>query len=304
MGSPFVKRGRIETELLVGLFLNTWPCGRTSPVTRVFESCSVACKRSLWMIFERGPIRKTRGGTAARPKPLQNARLSSLLQHAHVSRTEVRLAGAAVEPSDPPEVSSLFDLTLYATNGGWHSLLAVQLRLSYSARISEMLAQLVGLLEQIAESPDRRIHSYSLVTASQGDCCRIRRFHRGARGGNRCERLSFLGGSGIVRSRGRRGRSCLDLRRSCAALEAIAHNLESGPGSGGRRRYCWTAELRFNRRMLGVSKWRRVLTLDPSLPGARKLMLSEADARWVVHRVRRLRKSPKSLLRSLPVAAS
>ena len=79
---------------------------------------------------------------------------------------KLELPDLIVELPPPPEVGSLFDLTLYVQNWGD----TLRLKLVYNAdlfsqeRMAEMSKQLEGLLTQITDSPDFSIDQYSLVT--------------------------------------------------------------------------------------------------------------------------------------------
>jgi len=45
VGTPIANRTQIETESLIGCFINTLVCELTSPVTLVFENCWIGCAR-------------------------------------------------------------------------------------------------------------------------------------------------------------------------------------------------------------------------------------------------------------------
>ena len=301
-----------ETELLVGLFLNTLALRTDLTGDPTFRELL-------------GRVRKVALDAFSNEIPFE--KLVEVLQpNRDLSRTpvfqvffnmltfraaEIRLAGATVEPIDPPEVSSLFDLTLYATEleDGIRLSAVYNSDLFESARISEMLAQLVGLLEQIADSPDRRIHSYSLVTASArrllpDPTIPIEEPEVGIAANDFLSWADRASSAPAVVEEGRVWTYADLAQRS----EAIAHNLLSrglAPGDvvgiAGRRSFGLIAS------MLGVLRSGGVLlTLDPSLPAARRrLMISEGNARWVVHAGPSAEeKSQRSLLGSLPVVAS
>ncbi|MFY9550094.1 MAG: amino acid adenylation domain-containing protein, partial [Thermoanaerobaculia bacterium] len=201
----------------------------------------------------------------------------------------VRLGGVTAEPIEVPAVASLFDLTLYAAEveNGLRFSAVYNPDLFEAAYVSEMLRQFASLLEQIAIAPQMPIRSYSLVTAS------ARRLlpdpavpmHEPEMGIAADDFLSWAERTVSATAVAEEGRlwtyGDLAERSRAIAESLLSQGLTPGDvvGVAGQRSFGLVAS------MLGVLRSGGVLlTLDEALPAERrKLMLSEAHARRVLH---------------------
>ena len=168
VGSPIAGRNRSEIEGLIGFFVNTL-------VLRTDLSGDPSFRELL------GRVRDVALGAYAHEdlpfeklveelKPERNLSHSPLFQvmfnMVNVGDSKLDLPGLIVERFSNSAAQSKFDLTLYAQeqSGRLHLRVVYKTDLFDAARMNEMLEQLKRLLEQIVESADERISSYSLVT--------------------------------------------------------------------------------------------------------------------------------------------
>jgi amino acid adenylation domain-containing protein len=168
VGAPSAGRSRVETEGLVGCFLNALVL-RTDLsgdptlsrlVARVREVV-LGAYRYQELPFEK-LLEELQPERALSRSPLFQVQFNML------ALPEIRLAlpGVEVEPAAAPERFAKFDLNLYAEEGA----AGLELALVYNAdlfdrrRMRELLAQLEHLAEQAVADPERPIGRLSLRT--------------------------------------------------------------------------------------------------------------------------------------------
>ena len=168
VGTPVAGRRRVETEDLIGFFLNTL-------VLRVDVAGDPGFRELLARVRD-----VTVGAFSHQDVPFE-ALLARLRQERDPSRTalfqamfnmlnfphsEVRLPDLTLEVVSPPEVLSKFDLTLYVADDahGFVLDLVYNASLFSAARMEGLLEQLSCLITQAVEKPERRIGEFSLVT--------------------------------------------------------------------------------------------------------------------------------------------
>ncbi len=170
VGAPIAGRRMVETEGLIGFFLNT-----------LVLRTDLSGNPSFRELLER--VRAVTLGAYSHQDVPFEALLARLPQQRDPSRTPlfqvmfnmlnlpvtgaIPLPGLTLEPFAVPELPSKFDLTFYVTELPDHGLFV---HLLYNAdlfapeRMADLLAQLTLLLEQVAERPETPVEALSLVT--------------------------------------------------------------------------------------------------------------------------------------------
>jgi len=168
VGTPVAGRRAVETEGLIGCFLNTL-------VLRTDLSGRPGLRELVARVRE-----VTLGAFSHQDVPFEEL-LSRLGVKRDLSRTplfqvffnllsqpagELRLPGLRVEAVSTPEPASKFDMTFYVQTGadGIRFDLVFNADLFDGVRMEELLAQLELLLEQAVESPEQPLAGLSLVT--------------------------------------------------------------------------------------------------------------------------------------------
>jgi amino acid adenylation domain-containing protein len=167
VGSPSAGRQRVETEGLIGFFLNTLVLrtdlagnpGFLEQLERVREAVLGAyCRQDV--PFERLVEELQVERQLSRPPLFQ-----VLFNMITVPEVRFQLRGVEVAPLGPAEPLAKFDLTLYLQESGG----AIECSLLYNAdlfdaaRMQALLAELRHLLAQIAAAPETPIEALSLV---------------------------------------------------------------------------------------------------------------------------------------------
>jgi amino acid adenylation domain-containing protein len=168
VGAPVAGRNRVETEKLIGLFVNTMvlrtdlsgdPTFREL-LKRVNNVCLEAYAHQD-LPFER-LVQELQTERSLSHTPLFNVMLNVV----NIPAQEIRLAELRVEMPVRMTPWAKFDLTLYVYEEaqGPNLVLVYNADLFEPEPMSEMLEQLKHLIGQIVEAPDKTIGSYSLVT--------------------------------------------------------------------------------------------------------------------------------------------
>ena len=169
VGAPVAGRRAVETEGLIGCFLNTL-------VLRTDVGGEPGFRELVARVRE-----VTLGAYSHQDVPFE-AVLASLPQQRDLSRTplfqvmvnllnlpstEVHLPGVALESLDEAAPLSKFDMTFYVSEGdGVHVELVYNADLFDAARMEDLLDQLDAFLDQALDRPDEPIGAISLVTAA------------------------------------------------------------------------------------------------------------------------------------------
>lgn len=168
IGAPVAGRNHAAFEPLIGCFLNNL-------VLRTIIRESSTFTQLLGQVRE-----KVLGAILHQDVPFE--KLLEVVPHArHAGRTplfqvllnmhdfsdkDLSLPGMHARFVPSPTVKSLFDWTLYFQEhpDGIHLKLVYNAGLFSQPRMKEILNQLIGLLEQVADDPDLPLHRYSLIT--------------------------------------------------------------------------------------------------------------------------------------------
>jgi len=168
IGSPFAGRDRLETEGLIGFFINTvvlrlnfsgHPSFR-SLLSRV-QNVVLGAYTHQDMPFEK-LVEELQPERDTSRNPLFQVWFNML----NLGDIQLELPGLSCEPISMPEPASMFDLSLYVIEQKQE----IQLKLVYNVdlfapeRMAQMLEQFNHLLIQILENPDVSIADVSLVT--------------------------------------------------------------------------------------------------------------------------------------------
>jgi amino acid adenylation domain-containing protein len=169
VGTPIAGRSRLETEKLIGLFLNTLALRTDLSGNPTFAELLQRVRDVTLDAFtyQELPFEKLVEELHPERSLSHTPVFQVLLNMFMLAEPEVSLPGLTLEEVTEPEVESKFDLTLYVRSESQ----SVRLDLIFNTdlfgrdRMEEMLEQFKHLLEQVAEAPDKPIRSYSLVTA-------------------------------------------------------------------------------------------------------------------------------------------
>jgi non-ribosomal peptide synthetase component F len=167
VGTPIANRNRLETEALIGFFIN-------SLTLRTDLSGNPSFTELLRRVYD-----VTLSAYAHQDVPLEKL-IQDLQPERDLSRTplfqvyfnmlnfplgDLQLPGLTAELLSFPEAWSKFDLTMYVEDEE-----SIRFNLVYNAnlfdqpRMAEMLAQFKHLLFQIVEQPETQLASFTLVT--------------------------------------------------------------------------------------------------------------------------------------------
>jgi amino acid adenylation domain-containing protein len=168
VGVPVAGRMQLETEKLVGLFLNTLALRGDLSGNPTFEqllqrvrSTALAAMKYQDMPFDQ-LVAQLQPDRSLNHTPLFQVVLNVLL-----GDSDIHVPGLAMEDVTPPIPEAKFDMTLYVRQRGPDLCMHLVYNedLFEAVRMEEMVDQLLKLLEQIAAAPHKRIGSYSLITA-------------------------------------------------------------------------------------------------------------------------------------------
>ena len=290
LGSPTAERHRTETEPLIGFFVNTLALRSDLSGDPTFRELLGRVRKVVLDAFTHElPFEKLVEALQPARDLSRTPLFQVLFNMLNFEVPRVRIAGAWVEPIEVPEKGSLFDLTLYGADApdGLRFWLVYNADLFDGERMTGLLEQFAGLLEQIASAPDARIGSYSLVTPAArrllpDPAAPLDEPHTGVvvdeflRWSERTPDAAAIAADGrawTYRELEERSRAIAErlVGDGLAPGEVVG---VTGPRSAG-----------FVSGMLAVLRGGGVLlTLDPALPAARRaLMISEANARRIIH---------------------
>ncbi len=168
VGTPVANRDRVEIEPLIGFFVNTLVMRGDLSGNPTFRDLLQRVRQVALDAYDHQDLPFEKLVEELRPErqlgrtPFFQVFFNMLTPPEPVTA----LAGLAVESLAGVESIPKFDLTLYCR----HRSEDIELRLVYKAdrfsteRMIEFLRQYASLLEQLADRPEEKIGSYSLVT--------------------------------------------------------------------------------------------------------------------------------------------
>jgi non-ribosomal peptide synthetase component F len=168
LGTPIAGRTQLETEKLLGFFVNTLPLridmsGRPTFAELLDRVRSVVLDAIKYqeLPFEK-LVEELQPERSLNHPPLVQVMLNAFLLDA----PQLHAQGLTLESLTVSGDVSKFDLTMYVQKAGQN----IRLDLKYNAdifdaaRMEHLVDQFFQLLEQIVAAPDKRIATYSLLT--------------------------------------------------------------------------------------------------------------------------------------------
>ena len=170
VGTPVAGRRTVETETLIGCFLNTLVLrtglggrpGFRDVVTQVRETALGAYSH------QDVPFEAVLAGLPQQRDLSRTPLFQVMVNLLNFPSAEMRLPGLVLERRVVAALPSKFDMTFYLSeeDGGVRMELVYNADLFEAGRMDEALAQLAALLEQALERPDEPAGALSLVTAA------------------------------------------------------------------------------------------------------------------------------------------
>ncbi|HTO75925.1 MAG TPA: amino acid adenylation domain-containing protein, partial [Thermoanaerobaculia bacterium] len=289
VGTAVAGRNRSDIEGLIGFFVNTLVLRTDLSDDPTFRQLLARVRQAAIGAFEHQDLPFEKLVEALEPKrDLSRTPIFQVFFNVlNFGTGQLRLAELEVDRIEIP-LASLFDLTLYVEEArdGIRLSAVFDPELFERAYVSELLEQLVGLLEQVASAPQQRVGSYSLLTASArrllpDPAVPIPEPEVGIVAEDVLSWSDRAPSAPAVAQQGRvwTYRELAECSRTIAE-SLLERGLEKGDvvGIEGGRNFGLIAS------MLGVLRSGGVmLTLDPALPRERRrLMLTEARARSLV----------------------
>jgi amino acid adenylation domain-containing protein len=289
VGFPMVERPRVETEGLIGLFLNTLVLRTDLSGSPTFRELLRRVRDGALDAFAHEVPFERLVEALHPPREVSRTPLFQVFFNMlHVDAAAPLFPGVEVEAIGLPDPGARFDLTLYAAprDDGIRLCAVYDDALFDAGRIAGMLEQLAGLLEQAAAQPDAATVSYTLRTPAsriilpdpsirlEAPPTRPAAEEVCARAAERPEAPALVGGGRVVTYAELEARS-RSIARALVARGAASGDVVAltGPRSPGTVMG-----------MLGVLRCGGVLlNLDLGLPAARRAqMLSESRARFLL----------------------
>jgi amino acid adenylation domain-containing protein len=170
VGAPIAGRHQVETEGLIGLFLNTLVLRTDLSGGPSFRKLAARVRTITLEAFAHQdvPFEAVLGRLRLDRDLTRTPLFQVLFNLLNLPRTELALPGLSLAMVAPPELPSKLDLTFYVSESGP----GISIHLVYNAdlfaaeRMADLLAQLELLLQQAVALPDARIDRLSLVTAA------------------------------------------------------------------------------------------------------------------------------------------
>jgi amino acid adenylation domain-containing protein len=291
LGTPIAGRTQLETEKLLGFFVNTLPIridmsGRPTFAELLDRVRSVVLDaiKHQELPFEK-LVEELQPERSLNHSPLVQVMINAFL----LDIPQLHAHGLTLESLPLSGDESKFDLTMYVLKASQ----SIRLDLKYNAdlfdaaRMKHLLDQYFSLLQQIVAAPDRRIASYSLLTETSrhilpDPTAALSEPRFGPVTDGFLLHVRQSPGQTAVRQAGRSWTyGELWSRAEAVAHALLARRLQRGEAVGlmGPRSFGFIAALVGIFRSGGT-----LLTVDRSLPAARqRLILTEARATHLVY---------------------
>lgn len=167
VGSPFTSRNQIETERLIGLFVNMITLRCQMGGEPGFREVLRRIRATALEAYENSDIPFQEVVRALKPDP--RSRRSPLFQIMFGFDSDMRYAPDSGIPIDTNPATARFDLTLQLskTADGIAGSFEYSTDLFDAESIEQMAAQFVALLEDVTQHTDRKISDMELLSSSE-----------------------------------------------------------------------------------------------------------------------------------------
>lgn len=296
IGIPSLGRDRVETEELLGFFVNTLPLRldlsgqpRFVDLLQQVQRQSLAAFEHDAMPFER-IVQELHVERSASHSPVVQITIAPQPPGEH----DLRLEEIAVEHLDVRSTRAVFDLTLYC----WDTPTGMTGRFEYStdlfdrSTIQRLVDHFLTLLEDVSKGPEREVAALSLLTPTEhrqlaewsrtpAPAASTCTFHElfAAQAARAPERIAVVDASG----------QSLSYAQLDAGANRLARHLRArGVDAGDLVAVCMDRSLELVIAFLGILKaGGAYLPLDPAYPAARlAFMVADAAPRVLVTRAR------------------
>jgi amino acid adenylation domain-containing protein len=167
VGTPVSGRSKIETEGLIGLFLNTVPLRMTFSKGQTFAEILAQTKTKVLdgLNFQDVPFEKIVQNVTPQRSTRDHPLFEIFFNYTPSPPRVLDMAGLSAQYVEPTTLRSDFSMSLYVTDWEDH----LELRLVYQKkmytkrRMELLLKQYVSLLEQVIEDPSQPISEVSLL---------------------------------------------------------------------------------------------------------------------------------------------
>ena len=175
VGSPVSGRSRVETEPLIGLFLNTLPLRATlSPGLTFREAVAVVRRTVLDALDADVPIERVVQELDVHRDAHAHPLYETIFNFTPSAPRRLELPGLRVTLEPAPPLIEEFSTQLFVTDVDGRLALDLRYRRRrYSAALmSSVVEQYLGLLRQAVIDPKRRLGAFDLTTAASPDPAR------------------------------------------------------------------------------------------------------------------------------------
>jgi amino acid adenylation domain-containing protein/non-ribosomal peptide synthase protein (TIGR01720 family) len=170
VGTPVAGRERAELEGLIGFFLNTLVLRTDLSGEPTFAELLARVRTTALGAYAHQAVPFERLLPELNPERAlgRTPVFQVLFNMLNLPQPDLQRSGLRLESLPPGEISSKFDLTVYAADDGTdiHFNVVYDADLFDRARMEALAEQLTGLLGQIAAHPDDPVSRYSLVTGA------------------------------------------------------------------------------------------------------------------------------------------
>jgi amino acid adenylation domain-containing protein len=170
IGTPIAGRNRVETEGLIGFFINSLVLRTSVSGDCTFRELLRRVREVTFEAYAHQDVPFEKLLQELRPeRDLSRTPLFQIFFNmVNVGEISLELAGLKTEPLSTESVESKFDLTIYVRerDQGLHFNLVYNADLFTRSRMGEMLRQYERLLTQVGQTPDQTISAFSLVTST------------------------------------------------------------------------------------------------------------------------------------------